>query len=241
MSNYLGLHRLNKRLLVAATRSRISTHSLPRPGRPTRAQAEARHEQLLGRALQVFLERGYELATIEEISGAIGMHKGTFYSLYAGKEALFRATIQQAIRQWIQPVEVLKAVETDDLAATLTAIARLRIENSISPIALKLQRIITAESFRFPEVTRMYGDLGVRSCVEYLTELFARRARQGEIVVDEPELIAYGFLTLTVGLVTRMKLLGTKLDQRQIERRIRVYVKLFLDGVRRRPAALEPS
>jgi TetR/AcrR family transcriptional repressor of mexJK operon len=225
---------LSKKFLVAEKRSRVPTRSLPRPGRPTRAQAEARHAQLLDRALEVFLERGYELATIEEIIGSIGMHKGTFYSLYAGKEALFRATIQQAIKQWIQPVEVLKAVESDDLAATLTAIAWLRIDNSISPIALKLQRIIIAESFRFPEITRMYGEQGVRACVEYLTDLFARRARQGEIVVEEPELIAYGFLTLTVGLVTRMKLLGTKLDQRQIEKRVRVYVKLFLDGVRPR-------
>jgi TetR/AcrR family transcriptional repressor of mexJK operon len=226
---------LSKKFRVAEIGSRVSTRSPPRPGRPTRAQAEARHAQLLDRALEVFLERGYELATIEEIISSIGMHKGTVYSLYAGKEALFRATMRQAIQQWIQPVEVLQAVETDDLGATLSAIARLRTANSISPIALKLQRIIIAESFRFPDVTQMYAQQGVRSCIEYLTDLFVRRAKQGEILAAEPELMAYGFMTLTVGLTTRMQLLGTKLDQRQIEKRISVYVKLFLDGVRPRP------
>jgi TetR/AcrR family transcriptional regulator, mexJK operon transcriptional repressor len=226
---------LSKKFLVADKKSRVSPRSLPRPGRPTRAQAEERHAQLLDRALDVFLERGYELATIEEIIGSIGMHKSTVYSLYAGKEALFRATIRRAIKQWIQPVEVLKAVETDDLGATLIAIARLTINYSVSPIALKLQRIIIAESFRFPEVTQMFWEQGVRSNVEYVTDLLVRRARQGEILVDEPELTAHGFLTLTVGLMTRMILVGTKLDQRQIDKRIRVYVKLFLDGVRPRP------
>jgi TetR/AcrR family transcriptional repressor of mexJK operon len=228
---------LSKKFLVTNKKPRVATRSRPRPGRPTRAQADERHAQLLDRALDVFLERGYELTTMEEIFGSIGMHKNTVYSLYPGKEALFRVTIQRAIKQWIQPVEVLKAVETEDLEVTLVEIARLRMQNSVSPIALKLQRIVIAESFRFPEVTQMFWEQGVRASFEYLTDLFARRARQGEILVDEPELIAHGFMTLTVGLMTRMILVGTKIDQREIDKRIRVYVKLFLDGVRpRRPS-----
>jgi TetR/AcrR family transcriptional repressor of mexJK operon len=210
----------------------FSTSSRPRPGRPTRVQAEQRHAQLLDRALDAFLKYGYELATIDQIIGSIGMHKSTVYSLYTDKKALFRATVQRAITRWKQPVEALRAVETDDLEATLIAIARLLMMNSVSPAALKLQRIIIAESFRVPEITQMYWEKGVRSSAEYVTDLLARRAKQGEILVDQPELIAHGFLTLTVGLITRMILMGTKIDQRGIDKRIRLYVKLFLDGIR---------
>jgi len=222
---------LSKKFLVAG-KHRVSTASRPRPGRPTRAQAEERHAQLLDRALDVFLEHGYELATIDEIIGSIGMHKGTVYSLYADKKALFRATVQRAINGWKQPVEELRAVETDDLEATLIAVARLLLMNSVSPVALKLQRIIIAESFRVPEVTQVFWENGPRSSVEYVTDLLARRARQGEILVDQPELIAFGFLTLTVGLMSRMILVGTKLDQREIDKRLRLYVRLFLNGIR---------
>jgi TetR/AcrR family transcriptional regulator, mexJK operon transcriptional repressor len=231
-SNYFRSDGLSKKNPVAEKKARSSARSRPSPGRPTRIQAEQRHTQLLDRALDVFLRRGYKLATMEEIIGSIGMHKSTVYSLYADKEALFRATVQRAIKQWIQPVDVLKAAETDDLEATLIAIARLRMENSVSPIALKLQRIIIAESFRFPEITQMFWEQGVRSSVEYLTQLLAQRAKKGEILVEQPELIAHGFFTLTVGLITRMILLGTKMDQQETDRRIKVYVKLFLNGVR---------
>ena len=225
---------MGKKFLVAANKYRVSTSSRPRPGRPTRAQAEQRHAQLLDRALDVFLKYGYELATIDQIIGSIGMHKSTVYSLYANKKALFRATIQRAIQRWKQPVEALRAVETDDLEATLIAIARLLMMNSARPVALKLQRIIIAESFRVPEITQMYWEQGARSNVEYVTDLLARRAMQGEILVDQPELIAHGFLTLTVGLMARMILVGTKIDQREIDKRIRLYVRLFLDGIRSR-------
>ena len=224
-------------ILVAANKYRVSTSSRPRPGRPTRAQAEQRHAQLLDRALDVFLKYGYELATIDQIIGSIGMHKSTVYSLYADKKALFRATIQRAIERWKQPVEALRAVETDDLEATLIAIARLVMMNTVSPVALKLQRIIIAESFRVPEITQMFWEQGARASVEYVTDLLVRRAKQGEIVVDQPGLIAHGFLTLTVGLMSRMILLGTKIDQREIDKRIRLYVRLFLDGIRSRRKA----
>jgi TetR/AcrR family transcriptional repressor of mexJK operon len=225
---------LSKKFLVADNKYRASTASRPRPrpGRPTRAQAEQRHAQLLDRALDVFLKYGYELATIDEIIGLIGMHKSTVYSLYADKKALFRATLQRAITRWKQPVEALRAVETDDLEVTLIAIARLLLMNSVSPVALKLQRIIIAESFRVPEITQMYWEIGVQSSVEYVTDLLARRAKQGQILVGQPELIAHGFLTLTVGLMSRMILVGTKIDHREIDKRIRLYVRLFLDGTR---------
>jgi TetR/AcrR family transcriptional regulator, mexJK operon transcriptional repressor len=186
--------------------------------------------------LDVFLEYGYELATIDEIIGSIGMHKSTVYSLYTGKKALFRATLERAIQRWTQPVEALRAVETDDLEATLIAIARLFIENTASPMGLKLQRIIITESFRVPEITQIFWEQGVRPSFEVIVDLFARRARQGEILVDQPVLIAHGFLTLTVGIVTRMVLMGTKISQRQIDKRLRLYVRLFLDGVRPRLA-----
>jgi TetR/AcrR family transcriptional repressor of mexJK operon len=223
---------LSKKFFVADKKYRVSTASRPRPGRPTRAQAERRHAQLLDRALDVFLKYGYDIATIDQIIGSIGMHKSTVYSLYADKKALFCATLQRAITRWKQPVETLRAVETDDLEATLIAIARLLMMNSASRIALKLQRIIIADSFRVPEITQMYWEIGVRSSVEYVTDLLARRAKRGEIRVDQPELIAHGFLTLTVGLMSRMILVGTKMDQREIDQRIRLYVRLFLDGIR---------
>ena len=48
-----------------------------RAGRPTRAQSEQRQRQLLDQALEVFLDRGFEMTTIEAIADAVGMTKRT--------------------------------------------------------------------------------------------------------------------------------------------------------------------
>jgi AcrR family transcriptional regulator len=218
--------------LPAHDKKSPASRSRPRPGRPTKEQAEQRHAQLLDRALDVFLEYGYELATIDEIIGSIGMHKNTVYGLYPDKKALFRAAVERAIHRWKQPVEALQAVETDDLEESLVAIARLLMANNTSPLALKLQRIVIAESFRVPETTRIFWEQGTLASAEYLTDLFRRHAKRGDIVAPDPNLVMHGYLTLAVGLMTRMILVGTKLDAREIDKRIKFYVKTYLNGIR---------
>ena len=57
--------------------SNASLRVRPKAGRPTREQAVARHQALLDTALDHFLRKGFELATIEAIADDVGMTKRT--------------------------------------------------------------------------------------------------------------------------------------------------------------------
>ena len=88
-------------------------------GRPTKELAEQRHALMLDRALEMFLEKGFEVTTIEAIASSLNMTKRTIYSRYKDKHTLFKAVVQRAVDQWVMPVETLKAVDTGDLESTL--------------------------------------------------------------------------------------------------------------------------
>src|ERR1700741_1613300 len=103
----------------------VSVINRPRAGRPTREQAEARHEELLDRALDHFLDKGFEQATIEAIAADVGMTKRTAYAPYAEKAALFRAAVRRAIERYSISDERIRATDVGDLAQTLTNIAML--------------------------------------------------------------------------------------------------------------------
>ena len=60
-------------------------------GRPTREEAERRHRSLLATAFRLFLEKGWDGVSIEEISRQSGVAKGFIYSRYPDKAALFGA------------------------------------------------------------------------------------------------------------------------------------------------------
>jgi AcrR family transcriptional regulator len=209
--------------------------SRPGAGRPTREQAEQRHIELLDRALELFLENGFELVTIEAIAASVGMTKRTVYARYEDKRALFKAAVQRAIERWIVPVETLQAAETEDLEETLAAIARIRLKNALSPAGLRLQRILNAESFRFPEIFTLASDQGAQPAIRYLADLLRRRTAAGEVSVEEPEIAASAFMSMVLSGATRPIVLGgVTVDEASLEIRLRYCVRLFMNGARPR-------
>ena len=89
------------------------------PGRQTPGQTKQRNLELLHKALDLFLEQGFERTTIDAIAASVGMAKRTVYLRYGDKTRLFKAALQRAIEEWIVPVDRLRAAETDDVEETL--------------------------------------------------------------------------------------------------------------------------
>ena len=67
-----------------------------RSGRPPRALAGEVEERILDAARKVFLERGLEGASIDEIADVAHAGKPTIYARFPGKEALFAAVMLRA-------------------------------------------------------------------------------------------------------------------------------------------------
>ncbi len=203
----------------------------PGVGRPSRAQQERRHDELLNIALDIFLEKGFEQTTIEEIATQVGMSKRTVYARYADKGALFKATVRQAVERYTVPREALEKIATCDLEETLVAIARLRITNVRTPVATKLQRILTTQSYRFPELFNTAFEEGAGPTIDFISDLFVRYSAEGKINVTEPHRAATAFLSLVVGGPARIIVSGNKLDDAAIEKHVRFAVGIFLRGI----------
>ena len=224
-------------IATLAPESKIIRHpdhmSRARPGvgRPMRAQRQQRHEELLNVALDIFLEKGFEQSTMEEIAIRVGMTKRTVYARYEDKGTLFKAAVQRAIDRYTVPRDALEAVASDDLHETLAAVAHVRIANIARPIVSKLQRILSAQSYRFPELFKIAFEEGAGPTIGFLSELFVRESAQGKINVSEPRRAATAFLSLAVGGPARIIVSGNKMGTAEIEKHVRFAVDLFLTGV----------
>jgi AcrR family transcriptional regulator len=217
---------------AVVTAPELSTE--PRRGRPTRAEAQSRHDELLDAALDHFLENGYEQATIEAIAARARATKRTIYSKYADKAALFHAAVARAIERYTLPFARIAATDQGDIEATLVAIAWLRINQVRTPNGLKLQRIINTESYRFPELFTSSFEQSGRQTVEFIATLFTRETAEGRLAVSNPELAASVMMSMVVGGPVRTIVLGSPMSRREIDIRIRYAVRLFLDGTRPR-------
>ena len=182
-------------------------------------------------ALDIFLERGFELTTMEEIAIQVGMSKRTVYARYEDKGALFKAAVRRAIEGYTVPRSALEAVASDDLRETLAAIARLRIAKLATPVAIKLQRILSSQSYRFPELFHAAFDEGTGPTVTFLVDLFLQHSKRGVIHLADPRRAATAFLSLVVGGPARLIVSGNKLDPAEIDRHIHFTLDLFFHGI----------
>lgn len=64
--------------------------------------AAARQEQILDAARRLFLTKGYEATTIEDVLTAVGIAKGTLYHHFPGKEAILDAIVQRTVDAIVQ-------------------------------------------------------------------------------------------------------------------------------------------
>ncbi len=60
---------------------------------------EARFDEMVRAASEVFIARGYRLTQMADVAEAIGIAKGTLYVYVESKEALFALCLRHADRQ----------------------------------------------------------------------------------------------------------------------------------------------
>ena len=64
---------------------------------PRQRRKEARPAELIEAAIEVFAEKGFATARLEQVARRAGVSKGTAYLYFPTKEALFKAAIREVV------------------------------------------------------------------------------------------------------------------------------------------------
>jgi AcrR family transcriptional regulator len=158
----------------AGPRQRPRQRRPARTGRPPRELAGEVEERILDAAAKVFLERGFEGASVDEIADVAHAGKPTIYARFAGKEALFAAVIERLVRQNTGSLQSVAALGST-LQNRLEHLAEALLRNVLTPDSIGLCRAAVAEARRFPKlassVHRMARERGMEGVARILGEL----------------------------------------------------------------------
>lgn len=201
-----------------------------RRGRPTLDQAEKLQSHLLDVALSIFTEQGFDGTTMDTIAAAAATSKRTLYSRYPDKSALFRSAIERAIEHTTIPLERIEAAITEQASTTLFNIATLRLDNIASPEGVRLNRLLTSEAYRFPELVNYAFKTSTGPTITFLSRYFSQLDAQGVLTITDPDRTAIAFLTLALGGPARLITTGQPLDNDELVASLHFSINLFLHG-----------
>jgi AcrR family transcriptional regulator len=118
-----------------------------------------RPAQILDAALEVFSEKGFEGARMEDIAEAAGVSKATIYLYFPSKVEVFREMIRRAIDGLARAT--LETEQKGPPPQALRALIRAFWEEVRSPSFEAVYRLVKAEVHSLPELAREYA-LGIR-------------------------------------------------------------------------------
>lgn len=173
----------------------IHSTSLPPPGGRRQRRRRETRERIFRAALRLFAERGFVATTVEDITEAVDVGKGTFFNYFPSKEHLLAAFAEVQLSK-LQELASPSA-QTEPLERTLRRLLyRLAEEPGRSPALVRglLMALVSSESVR--HVMGHNLERGRR----ILTKFLAARQARGEIRRDVSAAeIARGFQRMFFG------------------------------------------
>jgi AcrR family transcriptional regulator len=221
------------------------TDLLARPiGAETSAGADPRAEegdpakrrQIVEGARTVFLERGFEGASMGEIARCAGVSKGTLYVYFQNKEQLFCAIMEDERRSHLVPL--LEIDRAEPVEAALRAFGRRLVSFILSPRKIASMRTAMAIAEQMPEVGRDFYARGPGQAIKVVKSYLDDKVADGELGIPDTALAAPQLLDLVQSSLIRPALFGIELPEAEREARIGAVVdsgvRVFLQAYGRK-------
>jgi TetR/AcrR family transcriptional repressor of mexJK operon len=142
-------------------------------GRPRSTDADSRTQHLMATAAGLFLERGYQQVSLEQIARTAHVAVRTIYVKFGGKAGLFRAIVRSARHGFFTSMEDLQATARPLREVLVDFAARMHGLMS-SPAMVNLHRLVIAEADADPALGAAFFEAGPRQTREMLWAYFAR-------------------------------------------------------------------
>lgn len=169
-------------------------------------------QKILGKALELFSNQGYDSVSVGEIAKAVGIKAPSLYNHFPSKQAIFEAIVESTAAQYEadtdkinihvqdakQDIPVFTEITEDALYEKVRQIFEYSLHNETIS---RFRRMMTIEQFRSPELAALYSKRYVERILEYHAGIFRALIAAGEIKAEDPETLAMMYVAPVVTLI----------------------------------------
>jgi AcrR family transcriptional regulator len=197
------------------------------------ADDNAKRRQILDGARQVFLERGFDGASMGDIAKAAGVSKGTLYVYFKDKDDLFDGMVRGECAMQLDAV-----FEFDHADHNVEAVLLQRGKAFVRALAdakrLSSWRTVIAVAERMPDIGRRLYESGPARGIASLSAYLKAQTEAGVLKVDDYEVAASQFIETCHATMLKPMLFnfGPSPTDERIEHVVRIAVRTFMAAYR---------
>ena len=199
-------------------------------------EESSKRRQILDGARRLFMEMGFDGASMGEIAKAAGVSKGTLYVYFSDKSALFEAIVEEVGS--IHNATTLELDHSEDVVPTLTLFGTAYMKMMTHPQAGSAVRTVMAIAERKPEIGKRYYGYIASGWINKLGAYLEAQTRAGKLAIDDFELAATQFMLSCQATVFLPFLFQAKPtpSQERIGEVVQSAIQLFLARYQVKPA-----
>jgi len=154
----------------------------------------SKRRQILDGARKVFMDLGFDGASMGEIARIAGVSKGTLYVYFADKTALFEAMVEE--ETLIQGATAFQFDANSDIPANLASFGEAYIALVCRPGGGSAIRTVMAIAERMPDVGRRYYNRVLDGTINRLAAYLEAQVAANELAIEDCQLAASQFLLM---------------------------------------------
>jgi len=154
----------------------------------------SKRRQILDGARKLFLDLGFDAASMGEIARAAGVSKGTLYVYFADKNRLFEAIVEEESLE--QGKVAFNLDPARDVTTTLMDFGQAFIEVLCRPGGGSAIRTVMAIAERMPEVGGRFYENVIALTIRRLADYLDARIASGDLEIEDSELAAAQFMQM---------------------------------------------
>lgn len=190
---------------------------------------EPRRQEIIALVSPLFLDRGYEQVTIDDIIDRIGGSKRTLYERFGGKAGLFEMVVKEHCAKVHR--DLFAGVDqSKDIEKQLIAIGTHFVSMILDPSILDNHRLMVAMGKNFPSVTQMFFQAGPQRAYKLVASWIEEQQAIGKIRPGNAAIMAELFLDMLTGRHQLALLTSSSTSPEEIAATVDAAAKLFLRG-----------
>ena len=153
-----------------------------------RRRAEARPDEVLDAALDLFIERGFASTRVEDIAARAGLSKGAVYLYFPSKEAVLEGIVRRAIVPIATSALSVVQGYAGDPRTPITLALKTLAAKLADPKVLAIPKLMMREMINFPEFAQMYRREVLDHVIPVIIGLLRTGIAEGYLRPVDPEL-----------------------------------------------------
>ena len=195
-----------------------------------RSKNEAKRQQILDAAINLFTEQGFAATSMELIAKNADVSKQTVYSHFGNKDDLFSASIEQKCGSL--HILDLSMNDLSDPQTVLLTLARRFTDIITSKQSCAVHKICAFESSAYPQVSDIFYQAGPLKITNEVALLMEKLHQQKILFIENPRHAALQFLSMVKGELWMQVEFNTKerISPEEVDEYLRNSVVFFIRG-----------